>query len=128
MSSQLLTIEGVYDGKTIQPLEAVKTDKKQRVLITFLEELLPLDDSGSNGNRDLSELDGQLQALAEKAGVADWKRFVMEVLREKAQAAKNKAFVYAVSGEIQAGMQRAGIGEKDVLNDFDDFRRKLPRE
>lgn len=128
MASQLLTIEGVYDGKTIQPLEAIKTDGKQRVLITFLEELLPLDDSVSNGNRDLSELDGQLQALAEKAGVADWKSFVMEVLREKAQAAKNKAFVYAVAGEIQAGMQRTGISEKDVLTDFDDFRRKLPRE
>jgi hypothetical protein len=38
MSSRLLTIEGVYDGKSIQPLEAVKTATKHRVLITFLDE------------------------------------------------------------------------------------------
>jgi hypothetical protein len=28
MSSRLLTIEGVYDGKSIQPLETVKTSKE----------------------------------------------------------------------------------------------------
>ena len=38
MSSRLLTIEGVYDGRSIQPLETIKTDRKHRVLITFLAE------------------------------------------------------------------------------------------
>lgn len=61
MSSQLLTIEGVYDGKTIQ-------------------------------------------------------------------AAKNKAFVYKVIGEIREGMLHAGLSEEDILTDFERFRRTLPRE
>jgi len=36
MSSRLPTIEGVYDGKRIQPLETVQINKKHRVLITLV--------------------------------------------------------------------------------------------
>lgn len=39
MSSRLLTIEGVSDGKSIKPLESIKASGKHRVLITFLEEI-----------------------------------------------------------------------------------------
>lgn len=37
MSNQLLTVQGVYDGKAIKPLARLKTNKKQRVLIIFLD-------------------------------------------------------------------------------------------
>ncbi|MDZ7344034.1 MAG: hypothetical protein ONA90_05930 [candidate division KSB1 bacterium] len=39
MANRLLTIEGFYDGKMIQPLVKLKTRKRSRVLITFLEEV-----------------------------------------------------------------------------------------
>ena len=54
MSNRLLTIAGIYDGKTIQPLEAIATGKKQRVLITFLDEPEPNGSSQQNGNGRLS--------------------------------------------------------------------------
>jgi hypothetical protein len=39
MSSQFQTIEGIYDGKRIFPLEEIKIKSKYRVIITFLEEI-----------------------------------------------------------------------------------------
>jgi len=39
MSSQFQTIEGIYDGKDIFPLEEIQTKSKYRVIITFLEEI-----------------------------------------------------------------------------------------
>ncbi len=37
MANQLLTVQGIYDGKKIKPLTRLKTNKKQRVLIIFLD-------------------------------------------------------------------------------------------
>ena len=35
----MLAIKGIYDGKTIRPLEKPPKDRKFKVVITFLEEL-----------------------------------------------------------------------------------------
>jgi len=35
----MLAIKGIYDGKTIRPLERLPKDKKFKVVITFIEEL-----------------------------------------------------------------------------------------
>ncbi len=37
MATELLTVQGIYDGKAIKPLTRLKTNKKQRVLIIFLD-------------------------------------------------------------------------------------------
>lgn len=37
MAKQLLTVQGIYDGKAVKPLARLKTSKKQRVLIIFLD-------------------------------------------------------------------------------------------
>lgn len=122
MSSRLLTIEGVYDGKSIQALEAVQTSKKQRVLITFLDELESLDTIRQDRKKELSyipePLAKQLQTLASAAGVDDLHSFVVDILEEKIQAEKDKEFVYAVTDEIRAGLTQAGISEEEVLEDF----------
>ena len=39
IAHQLHTIEGVYDGEKIQPLQRIKTNRIYRVIITFLEEI-----------------------------------------------------------------------------------------
>ncbi len=39
MANHLMTVEGIYDGKAIRPLGKIKTRKRHRVLITFLEEV-----------------------------------------------------------------------------------------
>lgn len=39
MANHLMTIEGIYDGKDIHPFGKIKTRKRHRVLITFLEEV-----------------------------------------------------------------------------------------
>ena len=36
----MLTIEGIYDGKTIEPLKEIPFKKKKKVVITFLDEVL----------------------------------------------------------------------------------------
>ena len=130
MSSRLVTIEGVYDGKHIQPLDAVKTSKKHRVLITFLDEIEQQDDSllGKGLAYIPDELAEQLRKLAHDSGVNDVRSFVIDVLRETVRAAKTKEFVYAVTDEIRAGLAKAGISEEEVLQDFNRFRRALPRE
>jgi hypothetical protein len=132
MSSRLLTIEGVYDGKSIQPLETVKTSKKHRVLITFLDELESHDVSIKNKKTDITDIPEnlvkQLQALASSVGVDDWRRFIVEILEEKIQAEKDKEFVFAVTDEIREGLTKAGISEAEVLEDFNRFRRTLTRE
>ena len=35
----MLAIKGIYDGKTIKPLEKLPKDKKFKVVIMFVEEL-----------------------------------------------------------------------------------------
>ena len=35
----MLTIEGIYDGKKIEPLKAIPFKKKKKVVITFLDEI-----------------------------------------------------------------------------------------
>jgi len=132
MSSRLLTMEGVYDGKSIQTLETVQTSKKQRVLITFLDELESLDTFRQDKEKELSyipeQLVKQLQTLASAAGVDDLRSFVVDILEEKIQAEKDKEFVYAVTDEIRAGLAQAGVSEEEVLEDFNRFRRTLARE
>ncbi|MCI0691669.1 hypothetical protein L0337_06625 [candidate division KSB1 bacterium] len=132
MSARLLTIEGVYDGKSIQPLETVKTSKKHRVLITFLDEWDSPDISHRKKEDEITdipdELVKQLQALASAAGIDDLRSFIVEILEEKIQAEKDKEFVYAVTDEIRAGLTRAGISEEEIIEDFNRFRRALPRE
>jgi hypothetical protein len=132
MSTRLLTVEGVYDGKSIQPLETVKTNKKHRVLITFLDELDSPDISHHKKGDEITdipdELVKQLQALASAAGVEDLRRFIVEIIKEKIQAEKDKEFVFAVTDEIRAGLTKAGISEEEMLEDFNRFRRTLPRE
>jgi hypothetical protein len=132
MSSRLLTIEGVYDGKKIQPLEAIKTSKKHRVIITFLDELEHFADSYHELERDFpyvpEEVLQQLQSLARTTGVDDLKSFIVSILEEKVQAARNREFVYAVTDEIRAGLTQAGISEEEIIEDFNRFRRTLTRE
>ena len=36
----MLTVEGIYDGKKIEPLKAIPFKKKKKVVITFLDEVL----------------------------------------------------------------------------------------
>ena len=35
----MLAIKGIYDGKTIKPLEKLPKNKKYKVIITFIEEV-----------------------------------------------------------------------------------------
>ena len=132
MSNRLLTIEGLYDGKSIKPLAEVKTGKQHRVLITFLDEPAPLDYTPSEKEEELPNIPAglfkQLQTLASAAGLEDLRSFIVGILEEKVQAAKDKEFVYAVTDEIRAGLTRAGINEDEVLEDFNRFRRTLARE
>lgn len=131
MSSRLLTIEGVYDGKSIQPLETVKTDKKHRVLITFLDELSPRDEPHQEervSDYIPEELFKQLQMLASATGVDDLKSFILDILQERVQAEKDKEFVFQVTDEVRAGLNRAGITEEEILEDFNQFRKTLARE
>jgi hypothetical protein len=131
MSNHLLTIEGEYDGKRIKPLTAIKTKKKQRVLITFLDEpeqLKRSTRSKAKASAIPSELLKELQSLAHAAGVNDVKTFVVNILEEKVKAAKHKDFVYAVTDEIREGLAHAGLSEEEMLEDFNRFRRTLPRE
>lgn len=128
MSSRLLTIEGVYDGKSIQPLETVQTSKKQRVLITFLEERESLETFSQKLAGIPDELVKPLQMLARAAGVEDLRRFIVEIIEEKIQAEKDKEFVFTVTDEIRAGLSKAGISAEEILGDFNRFRRTLPRE
>jgi len=39
MDHHLHSVEGVYDGETIRPLQKIKTKRNYRVIITFIEEL-----------------------------------------------------------------------------------------
>lgn len=129
MSSRLLSIEGIYDGKSIKPLEAVKTSKKHRVIITFLDE--PADSYSEPEKADTyipEELVLQLQPLANAAGADDVRSYIVGILESKVQAAKDKEFVFAATDEIRAGMIKAGIGEEEILEDFNRFRRTLPGE
>lgn len=131
MSNRLLTIAGIYDGKTIQPLEAIATGKKQRVLITFLDEPEPNGSSQQNGNGKplqlSTELTNDLQKLAEASGLLDAERYALKILHEKVEAEKDKEFVYAVTEQVRAGMLKAGITEEEILEDFNRFRKTLPR-
>ncbi len=132
MSSQLLTIEGIYDGKNIKLLEAVQIDKKHRVLITFLDELEQIGDSVQEMKKEFlyipTELEKQLKILANAEGIDDLKRFIVDILEEKLQAEKDKEYVFAVTNKIRSGLANAGISEDEVLEDFDQFRRTLKRE
>ena len=132
MASRLLTIEGVYDGKSIRPLESIKASGKHRVLITFLEEIDLQDEFGQQQNLHLSnlpvELFKQLEMLASAAGANDVKSYVITILQEKIQAAKNKEFVYEVTNQIRNSLNQAGISEQEILDDFSRFRRAVTRE
>ena len=35
----MLAIKGIYDGKTIRPLEKLPKNRKYKVIITFIEEI-----------------------------------------------------------------------------------------
>jgi len=35
----MLAIQGIYDGKFILPLEAIPTQRKYKIIITFVEEI-----------------------------------------------------------------------------------------
>lgn len=35
----MLAIPGIYDGKSILPLEAIPTQRKYKIIITFVEEI-----------------------------------------------------------------------------------------
>ena len=35
----MLSIQGIYDGKKVYPIEKIKETKKYKVIITFVEEL-----------------------------------------------------------------------------------------
>ena len=39
MYAKLTTIEGIYDGKNIIPLENIEINDKRRIIITFLEKI-----------------------------------------------------------------------------------------
>lgn len=56
MANHLMTIEGIYDGKTILPLNKIKTRKKRRVLITFLEEVDDFSDLKKHSEKAFAEL------------------------------------------------------------------------
>jgi hypothetical protein len=56
------------------------------------------------------------------------KSFIVSILEEKVQAARNREFVYAVTDEIRAGLTQAGISEEEIIEDFNRFRRTLTRE
>lgn len=43
MARQFQTVEGIYDGEKILPLQEIKTKNKYRLIITFLEEIDDLD-------------------------------------------------------------------------------------
>ncbi len=132
MTTPLLTIAGIYDGKTIQPLEAIATDKKQRVLITFLEEPAPVESTEHNGNGGLlplsTKLAEELQRLAQASGTPDAISYAVKVLEKEVQFARDKEFVYKVTDEVRAGMLQAGITEEEILEDFNRFRRTLSRD
>ncbi len=127
MSSRLLSIEGIYDGKNIKPLETIKTRQKQRVIITFLDE--PADSEQEKADAYVpEELVQQLQPLATAAGAEDVRSYIVGILESKVRAAKDKEFVFDVTDRIRAGMVKAGISEEEILEDFNRFRRALPRE
>ncbi len=127
MSNRLLTVAGIYDGKTIQPLEAIATDKKQRVLITFLEEPELGESAEHNGNgRRLqlpSELAEELQRLARAAGAADMESYVVALMKQNLQFERNKQRFYEITDRVREGLNQAGLTEEDVLEDFERFRR-----
>lgn len=132
MSHRLLTIAGIYDGKTIQPLETITTQKEQRVLITFLEEPAPLENKERNGNggtlqlpRELTE---ELQRLVKTSGTKDMESYVVAIMKQQLEFEKNKLRFYEITDQIRAGLNSAGLTEEEVLQDFDRFRRSLPRE
>ena len=132
MSNRLLTIAGIYDGKTIQPLEAVTTSKKQRVLITFLDEPEPNGNSQHEGNGKSynlpDELANELQPLARAAGADNVESYLLAMIKENVLFAKNKARFYEITDAIRAGIEKAGVSEDEILKDFERFRRTLPRE
>lgn len=131
MTNRLLTIAGIYDGKTIQPLETIATDKKQRVLITFLDEPEPNGSSQQNGNGKTlnlsNELVEQLQPIVRAAGADDVESYVLAMIKENVFFAKNKARFYEITDAVRAGIEKAGISEEEILEDFERFRRTLPR-
>lgn len=56
MPNHLITVEGIFDGKAILPLGRIKTRKRHRVLITFLEELDDIADLKKHSEKVLSKL------------------------------------------------------------------------
>ena len=40
----MLSVNGIYDGEKIKPLEKINSKKKYKVIITFVEELNKTDD------------------------------------------------------------------------------------
>lgn len=38
----MFSVPGIYDGKNIYPIEKIKENKKYKVIITFVEELDPI--------------------------------------------------------------------------------------
>ena len=79
----MLAIKGIYDGKTIRPLEKLPKDRKFKVVITFLEELNETEKLRSNDVKPKlsllkerikqrmteKEIDKQLQSLRK-----EWER------------------------------------------------------
>ncbi len=44
ISTNMITIQGIYDGNAIVPLEAIPTRKKYKLIITFVEEITEEED------------------------------------------------------------------------------------
>jgi len=56
MTSHLMIVEGIYDGKAIHPPGKIKTRKRHRVLITFLEEVDDFADLKRHSEKILARL------------------------------------------------------------------------
>jgi len=56
MMNRLMTVEGIYDGQAVHPPGKIKTRKRHRVLITFLEEVDEFADLKKHSEKILAKL------------------------------------------------------------------------
>ena len=80
MANQLLTVQGLYDGKAIKPLARLKTNKKQRVLIIFLDAI----ESGSERKKTAAPKRRKATAREKKAELIaereEWRQLALRSL------------------------------------------------
>ncbi len=80
MANELLTVQGIYDGKAIKPLAHLKTNKKQRVLIIFLDAIeAPRErkKTSANKRRKPTARGKKAELLAERE---DWRQLALHSL------------------------------------------------